>query len=58
MGMALDEPRENENPVKVDEFEFLIADDVKPFASGLLLDWVKAFGGEGFVLQPESGSSC
>lgn len=58
MGMALDEPRENEDPVTVGSFEFLIADDVKPFASGQVLDWVKAFGGEGFVLQPESGSSC
>jgi Fe-S cluster assembly iron-binding protein IscA len=56
--MALDEPRENEQPVHADGFEILIADEVKPYASGNVLDWVSAFGGEGFVLQPESGSSC
>ena len=56
--MALDEPSENEKPVKVDEFEVLIGDEVKPYARGNILDWVKGFGGEGFIIRPESGSIC
>ena len=56
--MALDEPREGEQPFKVDGIDVLIGDDVKPYASGNVLDWVQAYGGEGFILQPESGSCC
>ncbi|MBT4513378.1 MAG: hypothetical protein HOC20_14355 [Chloroflexi bacterium] len=56
--MALDGPRENEQTIQADGFGILIGDDVKPFASGSVLDWVQAFGGEGYVLTPESGSSC
>lgn len=58
MGMVLDEPREDEQTIQADGIEVLIGDDVKPFASGGVLDWVQAFGGDGYVLQPESGSSC
>jgi len=56
--MALDEPKENEQTVEADGFDILIEDEVKPFAAGNVLDWVSAFGGEGFVLQPKSGSAC
>jgi len=58
LGVALDEPSENEKTTQVDGFEVLIGDEVKPFASGNVLDWVKAFGGEGFVVRPESGAAC
>ncbi len=56
--MALDEPKEDEQTVQADGFEVLIGDEVKPFASGNVLDWVSAFGGEGYVLTPESGPTC
>jgi len=56
--VALDEPSENEKTVKVGEFEFLIGDEVKPYTTGNVLDWVKAYGGEGFVIRPESGATC
>ncbi len=58
MGMALDEPSENEQAVEVDGIDILIADDVKPYASGNVLDWVETYGDAGFTLQPESGSCC
>lgn len=58
MGVALDEPREEEQTVPADGLDILVSDEVKPYASGNILDWVQAFGGEGFVLQPESGSTC
>ena len=58
MGVALDEPKENEQTVEADGFDVLIADEVKPFATGNMLDWVKSIGGEGFVLRPESGGCC
>ena len=56
--MVLDEPRKNEQTIQADGLEVLIGDDVKPYAAGNVLDWVSAFGGEGFILQPESGSTC
>lgn len=56
--MALDEPKENEQTVTADGLDILISEEAKPYAAGNILDWVQAFGGEGFILQPESGSTC
>lgn len=58
MGLALDEPEENEQTIEADGLDILISDDVKPYATGNVLDWVTALGGEGFILQPESGQCC
>lgn len=58
MGVALDEPSEEEQTVPADGLEILVSDEVKPYVPGNVLDWVQAFGGEGFVLAPESGSCC
>ena len=56
--MALDEPREEEQTIPADGLEILVSDKVKPYASGNTLDWVQAFGGEGFVLVPEFDTGC
>lgn len=58
MGMALDEPEENEQPLRINGLDVLIADAVRPFAEGNTLDYVKNQNGEGFILAPASGSSC
>ena len=56
--MALDEPAENEQAIQSDGFDILVADNVLPYTSGNILDWVQAYGGEGFTIEPESGSCC
>ena len=58
MGVALDGPQENEQTIAVDDLEILVGDDVKPYAVGNVLDWVTAFGGDGFIIQPANGQSC
>ena len=58
MGLALDEPRENERPMEVNGIDVLIGEEVRPFASGNVLDYVESPAGSGFVLGPESGYTC
>lgn len=58
MGMALDEPVENEQPLHINGLEVLIDDAIKPVTDGNILDYVKSPDGEGFVIAPESGSAC
>ena len=56
--MALDEPEDNEIPVQINGLDVLIADMVKPFIEGNILDYRKTPEGEGFVLARESGPGC
>jgi Fe-S cluster assembly iron-binding protein IscA len=56
--MALDEPEENECPVKINSLEVLIADTVKPLIEDKIIDYKINPDGEGFVITPECGSSC
>ena len=56
LGMALDEPEENEKTVEINGLNVLIDDYVRPFTDGTKLDYVKRPGGEGFIM--DSGSSC
>lgn len=58
MGVALDEPRENEQILPADGIDILVSDEVKPYASGSVLEWTTGFMGEGFVLRPASGHGC
>ena len=59
MGMALDEPQENEETIPADGLDILVADDkVKTQVSGSTLDWAHTLRGEGFVLIPEKGAKC
>lgn len=57
MGMALDEPKEDEKPVEVNGIGVLIADFVRPFMDGTTIDYVKNPDGEGFTISG-SGGSC
>jgi len=56
MGMALDEPEENEQPVHVNGINILIADYVRPFFDGATIDYVKQFDSEGFIITGLGGS--
>ena len=58
MGLALDEPTENEQTIPVNGVDVLIADEVKPFASGNVVDYIESSEGKGFIVRSESGQSC
>jgi Fe-S cluster assembly iron-binding protein IscA len=57
MGMALDEPEENEKPVRVNGIDVLVAEDDRRFVDGASVDYVKQAGGEGFVITGP-GDEC
>lgn len=54
--MALDEPKENEQPVQVNGIDVLIADFVKPFIDGITLDYINKPNGEGFIVTGAGGT--
>jgi Fe-S cluster assembly iron-binding protein IscA len=56
MGLALDEPNENELPVEVNGIDVLIADMARPFVEDATVDYVKDEYREGFVVT--TGDSC
>ena len=56
--MALDEPNDNETPLKINELDVLIADDVKGPAATQVLDYVVTPRGEGFSIAPAGGGCC
>jgi len=58
LGLALDEPKGNEETTEVNGIDVLISDEVKPFADGNTVDYVKSPGGEGFIIAPENGCTC
>jgi len=58
LGLALDEPNGNEETTHINGIDVLISDEVKPFADGNKIDYVKSPGGEGFVIAPEYGRTC
>ena len=58
MGLALDEPKENEDTINVNGIDVLIADEVKFTASANKIDYIESPLGEGFIITPKSGQSC
>ncbi len=56
--MALDEPKENEQPIQVNGIDLLVNSDAQPYTSGNILDYIQSSEGEGFIIQPESGQCC
>ena len=55
--MALDEPKENEQPVQVNGIDVLVEDSVRLFVDGSTVDYIKQPDSEGFVITG-SGKSC
>ena len=58
MGLALDEPNENEDTTQVNGIDVLISDAVKAFADGNTIDYVNLPDGEGFVITPAGYANC
>ena len=56
MGLALDEPKEDEKPVQVNGLDVLIAERDNVFIDDAVLDYVVQAHGEGFVIG--GGSTC
>ncbi len=57
MGMALDEPQENEQPVHVNGIDVLVEDSVRPLVDDTTIDYVEHPYGEGFTITG-SRESC
>jgi Fe-S cluster assembly iron-binding protein IscA len=57
MGMALDEPEENEQPIRVNGVDVLIADFARPFVDGTTIDYIKQPQAEGFIING-AGEAC
>lgn len=58
MGLALDEPKENEKPQRINELEVFMDNRVKFLAEDYVLDYDASLGGRGFVIGPQFWSSC
>ena len=56
MGMALDEPAENEQPVNVNGIGLLIAESAAPWVEDATVDYIKDEYREGFVITSAAGS--
>jgi Fe-S cluster assembly iron-binding protein IscA len=57
MGMALDEPKENEKPVEINGIGVLIEEFTRPLMDDITIDYIKRPDGEGFIIEG-SGGSC
>jgi len=55
--LALDELRDNEVPVEVNGLNVLIADKVKGYVDGSVIDYIQSGNAEGFAIRGSS-SSC
>lgn len=60
--MALDEPLKHEKTELINGVDVIIADGVKPYTEGYLLDFVDDERGQGFILGPaendDSNGGC
>ena len=51
MGVALDEPDDDETPVTVNGIGVLVSEPVQPYVNGTIIDYVKEGYAEGFILK-------
>jgi Fe-S cluster assembly iron-binding protein IscA len=58
MGMALDEPKDNERPIDVNGIGVLIEEKALPLVDGLTVDYVIDPDGEGFTISGGADCSC
>jgi Fe-S cluster assembly iron-binding protein IscA len=56
MGMALDEPEDNEQPVDVNGIGVLVQDPARAFVDNMVIDYVTEPHGEGFVIHGAGGN--
>ena len=58
MGLALDEPNENEDTTQVNGIDILIAGPVKAFTDGNTTDYMNSPDGQGFVITSAGYTPC
>jgi len=58
LGLALDEPNENENATPINGIDVLFSDAVKAFTDGNTIDYVNLPDGEGFIITPAGQTYC
>jgi len=58
LGLALDEPNENENTIQINGIDVLISDAIKAFADRNTIDYVNLPDREGFTLAPAGYTYC
>ncbi len=58
MGLALDEPKEEEKIVRINEMDILMDSMVKPFTKDQVLDYIRSPEGQGFVFTSAAGGGC
>ena len=58
MGLALDEPNENEDTTQINGIDVLISDSVKALADNNTIDYVNSPYGEGFIIAPAGYTGC
>lgn len=58
MGLALDEPGENDNKLSLNGVDLLAEASLNSFLDGQVIDFVNSGMREGFVISPEYGSDC
>ena len=56
MGMALDEPTENEKPGQINGIDILIEDIVRSMTDETIIDYVDEPSGRGFLIK--GASAC
>jgi len=53
--LALDEPKDNEQPVHINGIDFLVAEGAEPWVDGATVDYIKNWYKEGFTITGGSG---
>jgi Fe-S cluster assembly iron-binding protein IscA len=58
LGLALDEPGENDNRLDLNGIELLAEKTLDSHLDGQMIDFISSGHRKGFVISPEYGSSC
>lgn len=56
MGMALDEPKDNEQPANINGIDVLMEDFARPYADNTSIDYIRQPDREGFIISGAGGS--
>ena len=58
MGLALDEPTDDDEKVDVEGLEILVERRAALFAAQSMIDYVDSLWGRGFSIRPTYGGGC
>lgn len=56
IGLALDEPKDDEQPVQVNGIDLLVADTVEPWVVGSTVDYIENWYKKGFTVTADRKS--